>query len=102
MVKHVIIWKLKDELDGEEKKKVLQDIKVNLEGLVGVVPGLVSLSIIIDKLDSSNGDLMLDSLLENEEALKGYAVHPEHVKAADTYVRPYTQVRMCIDYTVSE
>lgn len=102
MVKHVIIWKLKDELVGAEKEKVLQDIKVNLEGLVGVVPGLVSLSIIIDKLDSSNGDLMLDSLLENEEALKGYAVHPEHVKAADTYVRPYTQVRMCIDYTVSE
>ena len=41
---------------------------------------------------------MLDSLLEDEAALKGYQTHPEHIKAADTYVRPYTEVRMCLDY----
>ncbi len=43
---------------------------------------------------------MLDSELENEDALKAYQVHPEHVKAADTYVRPYTETRMCMDYEV--
>lgn len=43
---------------------------------------------------------MLDSTFENEEALKGYAVHPEHVKVADGKVRPYMEVRMCIDYEV--
>ncbi len=100
MVKHVIIWKLKDELEGAEKEKVLADIKKNLESLVGKVPGLVELKIITDTLESSNGDLMLDSTLESEDALKGYAVHPEHVAVADNYVRPYTQVRMCVDYEI--
>ncbi len=100
MVKHVIIWKLKDELEGAEKEKVLCDIKTNLESLVGKVPGLVELKIITDTLESSNGDLMLDSTLESEEALKGYAVHPEHVAVADNFVRPYTQVRMCVDYEI--
>lgn len=100
MVKHVIIWKLKDELEGAEKEKVLADIKKNLENLVGKVPGLVELKIITDTLESSNGDLMLDSTLESEDALKGYAVHPEHVAVADNYVRPYTQVRMCVDYEI--
>jgi len=41
---------------------------------------------------------MLDSELEDEAALKGYQIHPEHVYVADTYVRPYTEVRMCMDY----
>ncbi|MCM1181411.1 MAG: Dabb family protein [Clostridium sp.] len=100
MVRHVILWKLKEELSGEDKSKVMKEIKENLEGLVGRVPGLNSVSVIIAPLASSNADLMLDSVLENEEALKGYQTHPEHVAVANTYVRPYTEVRMCIDYEV--
>lgn len=100
MIKHVIIWKLKDELSAEEKMEVKKGIKTNLESLVGKVPGLVKVDVIIDLLSSSNGEVMLDSTLESEKALKGYAIHPEHVKVADTYVRPYTQVRMCVDYQV--
>lgn len=42
---------------------------------------------------------MLDTTFENEDALKGYAVHPEHVKIADAKVRPYTKNRVCIDFT---
>ena len=41
-----------------------------------------------------------DSTLESEEALKAYATHPEHVAVADTYVRPYTVSRTCIDYEI--
>lgn len=43
---------------------------------------------------------MLDSTLESEEALKGYAIHPAHVKVADTKVRPYTIGRTCLDYEI--
>lgn len=98
MVRHVILWKLKEVLTEEEKANVSAEIKTNLEALVGKVPGLVSLEIGTTPLPSSNADVMLDSLLESEEALKAYQSHPEHVKAADTYVRPYTEVRMCLDY----
>ena len=41
---------------------------------------------------------MLDSLFENEEALKGYAVHPAHVTVAQGKVRPYTKTRSCFDF----
>ncbi len=100
MIKHVILWKLKDELTQEEKVKVVKDIKVNLEALVGKVPGLVSLQINNEPLASSNADVMLDSVLESEEALKGYQTHPDHVAAANNFVRPYTEVRLCMDYSV--
>lgn len=98
MVKHVILWKLKEGLTSEEKVKISQDIKTNLEALVGKVPGLLSLQINTNPLASSNADVMLDSVLENEEALKGYQTHPDHVAAANGYVRPYTEVRLCMDY----
>lgn len=100
MVKHVILWQLKDELQGEEKTAVKRGIKEGLEGLHGVVPGLVEIKVYTEGLPSSNADVMLDSTFTDEEALKGYAVHPEHVKVADEKVRPYTKTRSCLDFEV--
>ncbi len=100
MVKHVILWKLKESVAGAEKEKVLREMKEKLEALVGTVPGLVRLEIVTKPLASSNADVMLDSDLESEEALKGYQSHPAHVAVADTYVRPFTEVRLCMDYEV--
>ncbi len=100
MVKHIILWQLKDELSQEEKKAVKAGIKEGLEALVGKVPGLKEVKVQIDCLDSSNADVMLDSTLESAEALKGYAVHPEHVAVANGKVRPYTKNRVCMDFEV--
>ena len=101
MVKHIILWTLNPALTEEEKQTVKTDIKAGLEGLVGKVPGLLDAKVNIDgRLASSNCDLMLDSTLESEAALKGYAVHPDHVAVADTKVRPYTVQRVCLDFEV--
>ena len=96
MVKHVILWKLKDDL--ADKAAVKAGIRSGLEGLKGVVPGLVDIRVVTEGLASSNADVMLDSTLADEAALKAYAVHPAHVAVADSKVRPYTQVRMCLDF----
>jgi hypothetical protein len=100
MVKHIILWQLKDELQGTERDAVKAGIKEGLEGLAGQIPGLIDIKVQTRGLASSNADVMLDSLFENEEALKGYAIHPEHVKVADNNVRPYTKTRVCMDYEV--
>ena len=101
MVKHIILWKLKPEYAGDKKAEVLAGIKKNLEALAGVVPVLVEIKVNCENvLASSNADLMLDSTLESAEALKGYAVHPAHVAAADTFIRPFTEVRLCLDYEI--
>ncbi len=98
MVKHIILWKLKEELSAEEKAKVKAEIKEGLEGLKGRIPGLLEIKVEAEGLASSNMDLMLDSSFTDEEALKGYAVHPEHVAVADGKVRPYTAIRSCLDF----
>lgn len=98
MVKHVILWQLKDKLSAEEKNDVKKGIKEGLEGLAGKIPGLLEIKVQIDGLASSNADVMLDSSFTDEEALKGYAVHPDHVAVADGKVRPFTKTRACLDY----
>lgn len=100
MVKHVILWQLRDDFTADEKQLIKEEIKRSLEALVGVVPGLLEVKVNIDGLASSTVDLMLDSTLESEEALKAYAVHPAHVEVANSKVRPYTKSRACLDYEI--
>lgn len=100
MVKHVILWQLKEDLAVSDKEEVKKGIKAGLESLAGKIPGLVEIKVEINQLPSSNADVMLDSTFESEDALKAYAIHPEHVKVADEKVRPYTSSRVCMDYEV--
>lgn len=100
MVKHVILWTVKDEYTPEEKAEIKKNIKSALEGLRGKIPGLTDIKVNISALPSSTAELMLDSTFESEAALRAYAKHPEHVKAADTFVRPFTASRSCLDFVI--
>ena len=98
MIKHIILWKLDGKLTQSEKMSVKENAKYELENLVGKVPGLITMQIQIDHLPSSNVDMMLYSELEDENALNVYKDHPEHVRVADNFVRPYIAERSCIDF----
>ena len=100
MVKHVILWTLKDEYSGDQIAKIKAEIKEGLEGLKDKIPGIVEIRVNTEPLKSSNCDLMLDSTFETEEALQTYATHPEHIAVANTKVRPFTLSRVCMDYQV--
>ena len=85
MVKHIILWQLKDEYSDAEKADIKAGIKAGLEGLAGQIPGLVEIHVNINGLPSSNADLMLDTTF---------------VAVADSKVRPYYKSRVCLDYEV--
>ena len=81
MVKHIILWTLK-EMSDEEKTSVKMGIKTGLESLKGKIPGLVDIKVNAEgRLSSSTADLMLDSTFENAEALKESTV--ETAKASE-------------------
>lgn len=100
MVKHVILWTLKEEYSDQEKQQIKAGIKEGLEGLAGQIPGLLEIHVQTESLPSSNVDIMLDTTFESAEALQGYSVHPVHVAVADGKVRPYTATRSCMDFEV--
>ena len=96
MVKHMIIWKLKDEIIDKEKRAM--EIKEALEGLNGKIEGLKEMKILTEKFCSSSGDVMMDSTFTDEEALKFYQNHPVHKEIANNLVRPSVQTRLSFDY----
>ncbi len=97
MVKHIILWKLKDSFTADEKAAAKAEAKARLENLNGKIPGMISLSVIIDGCDSSNADMMLDSTFDDEAALAGYQVNPLHQEAAG-FVRSVVENRLCLDF----
>lgn len=98
MVHHIVMWRFKQEIREEEKKNLLKEMEVHLKGLVGKVPGLLTVEFVSEPISSSTHDMALVTTLEHAEDIAKYAVHPEHVKVADTYVRPFVCDRVCLDY----
>lgn len=95
MVKHMIIWKLKEEIDQAAVKAA---IKAELEGLVGKIDGLLEMHIHTEGYPCSAGDLLMDAAFESKEALDAYQVHPAHQAIANNLVRPNAASRLSFDY----
>jgi hypothetical protein len=74
-----------------------QKMKSLLEELPRLIDGIVELKVQINPMQSSNRDIMLDSLFESEEALAAYIIHPEHKRVGE-FVRSVTKDRACMDY----
>lgn len=98
MVKHIVLWKLKEELSTEEKAKVKREIKEGLEGLKEKIKELVEIKVNIDGLEGSTVDVLLDTVFENEEALRTYAAHPDHIAVGMAKIKPFMAERICYDY----
>lgn len=98
MIRHIILWKLKSDIPAERVPEVKANIKSALEALPEVIDGLLKLEVHTEGIAGSNCDLMLESELADEVALAEYQKHPAHVAAADGFVRPNVETRLCIDF----
>ena len=93
MVKHIVLYTLKE---GVDKKEAVAIIKAQLEPLVGVIPGLTYMEI----RQAYNGmDYALYSEFDSREALEKYAGHPAH-QAAKEHFWHFLDSRVCADYEV--
>lgn len=97
MTRHIVMWNYKDGFTEEENEMNAKKVKSELENLKNLIDGIVSLSVEINPLPSSNRNVILDSLFINEEALKNYQVHKEHVRVGGL-VKSVFKDRACIDY----
>lgn len=98
MVKHIVIWKLKDIAAGNDKSTNAQLAKERLEALNGKIPGLLKLEVGVDFMRSeSSGDIVLYSEHESREALNAYIEHPLH-KEAGKFIREVVCARTSADY----
>jgi len=98
LVKHIVIWKLKDSAVGNDKATNAQLVKEKLEALNGKIPGLLKVEVGIDFLRTdSSGDVVLYSELESKEALVAYQEHPLH-KEVGIFIREVVSARTSADF----
>ena len=93
MVKHIVLYTLKEGVDKEEAVKLIASC---LEPLVGVIPGLLKMEI---RRAYQGMDYALYSEFESREALANYAVHPLH-QEAKTHFFHLLDSRVAADYEV--
>ena len=94
MVKHIVIYTLKE---GVNKPEAVELIRSVLEPLVGKIPGLLSMQ--IRPAYQGGMDYALYSEFESKEALAAYATHPAHLEAKDHFWQMLDS-RVCADFEV--
>lgn len=98
MIKHIVLWKLKDQAEGGNKQQNAQLMKERLEALNGKIPGLLKLEVGFDFVGSpASADVGLYSELSSREALAQYRDHPLHLAVAG-FIGAVTEQRQVIDY----
>ena len=94
MVKHIVVYTLKE---GVNKPEAIEIIRAQLEPLVGVNPGLTHME--IRAAYQGGMDYALYSTFESREALAAYAEHPAHQEAKSHFWH-LLDSRVCADYEV--
>ncbi len=98
MVKHIVMWRLHDDVDGISKSENAVAIKKALEDLQGKIPGLLHIEVGIDFCNTDqSADVVLYSELESREALASYQAHPLH-QAVVPLVKNAACERIVVDY----
>ena len=93
MVKHIVVYTLKEGVDKDAAVKLIASC---LEPLVGQIPGLLKMEV---RRCYQGMDYALYSEFESQQALKDYAVHPLHLEAKDHFFH-LIDSRVAGDYEV--
>ena len=94
MVKHIVVYTLKE---GVNKAEAVEIIRSALEPLVGVIPGLLTMQ--IRRTYQGNMDYALYSEFENRQALADYRNHPAHLAAKEKF-HHFLNTRIAADFEV--
>ena len=100
MIKHIVLWKLKETAHGKSRLENAKVIKEMLESLQGRIPGLLKIEVGIDTSGTDqSADVVLYSEFTTPDALDEYQVHPLH-EAAKVYIMEARNERRIADYEV--
>lgn len=96
MIRHIVMWNLKDEAEGATKKENAALIKTKLEALNGSIPGLILADVGIN-FNPDGCDLCLFSNFSDKASLDVYQNHPAHLAVKD-FINKVIAERFVCDY----
>ncbi len=103
MVKHIVMWKLKDYAAGASRAENARRLKARLEALPAVIPELKRLEVGLNFNPSEAAyDVVLYSEFESRTALAVYQRHPEHQRLITEFLDHVRIDKRVVDYEVDE
>ena len=100
MIKHTVVWKLKEEALGCSKEENALKLKEKLLDLVDKIEEIKGMEVGINCVETpSSFDFVLNVLFHNKEDLNAYIINEDHKKVGQ-FVREVVETRVCIDYEV--
>ena len=100
MIKHIVMFRIKESALGRSKNENLQELKILLESLQEKIPVVKCLEVGINMGKSaSTSDIALYSEFDDMQALENYRLHPEHVKVVE-FIEKICSERRVADYEV--
>ncbi len=97
MVKHIVLFKLKDEVSADEKLAAMNNFKAAIEALPAKIPVIRKIEVGLNMNPSETWNIALYSEFDTLDDVKSYAVHPDHV-AAGKLLATVKESRACVDY----
>jgi heme-degrading monooxygenase HmoA len=98
MIKHIVMWKLKDQAEGSDRASNALEMKRRLDACANVVPGILKFEVMLAQPGlEATYDVVLYSEFADKEALAAYAAHPTH-KAVAPFIGAIREARQCMDY----
>lgn len=99
MIKHIVMWKVREHEVHGSKEEVMKKIKVQLEALKGIIEGLQEIEVGVNyNMSDAAYDVVLYSTFVSKEALDFYQQHPKHIEIANQLIRPVATSRVVVDY----
>ena len=98
MVRHIVMFKLKEFDTPEAKEAKMQEIKVALEALIDKIDVLRMIRLDFNVNPAETWDIILTTELDSLADVNTYANHPEHVAVAKNIIGPVKADRACVDY----
>ncbi|UTY59539.1 Dabb family protein [Massilia sp. erpn] len=100
MIKHIVMWKLKDHAEGADRAANARKMKEMLDACSKLVPGILAFEVAIAQPDlEATYDVVLYSAFASKEALDAYQSHPEH-QALKPFFGAVRDARQCMDYAL--
>ena len=81
MVKHIVLFKLKDEVPETDKLVVMNKFKEAIEALPAKISVIRKIEVGLNMNPGESWHIALYSEFDNLDDVKFYATHPDHVAA---------------------
>jgi len=100
MIKHIVMWRLKEFANGVNKEENARKLKSHLESLKSKIKEIKRIEVGINiKSSDAASDVVLYSEFDSMDDLEAYQRHPEHMKVVD-FVNEIRLERRAVDYKV--